>query len=939
MVFVFMFEPHRAPANLDNPAEFVLGREPLNNITERIGTSLEIREYQVFNNAALAVHNWIPDPSFEPTVLRYKFRAVGGSSTEIALNNTADSEADATLGGTVTDGFFDGATVRVYRRPANGAFTQVRTGTVQNYFASSGNSYRITLTTSGPSVQTGDLVFLETDRLLVTGLDPVSAASMNLNDWQEVGAPASWGLIPHSAFNPLVAGAPDFPGDTFLRIQNTGSGTVGASTFMAGSPDDNFNSLEPGRQYRVRLWLRQSGMVAPSVTTRFNGPYASISNTFSGITGTWSSYQFDFTAPARPTAGDGARFIIEFTGTGELFIDSVWLYPADEEPFSLRDEVMQELIDFQPGTLRNFAGWINEGYGRSLDAFTRWDEESPRVWSRGGRDAPLYYNLPKFLPLCRDLGTIPWLLISPSFSEDEWRGLIEYLAAPYDPLVDTPATKPWAARRYEQGQIAPWTDEFPSIRIEFGNETWNEVYDPWTFTGEDYGRMFQYFMDDLAANSPYWTAAEPSLEFILGGFVEFPEIDEHGAQAITQAPAADFVGVAGYTGGFETGLLLGGGTINDDGYREVLRHPAYYQQALINRQEATRQQLAGMGVNYELVMYEGGPGYPLPSPTMLFDPSQEAYGKSLAGGVAALDIVQLHRRFGFPFQSFYNFESGFNYASHTELDLTPYRQHPVWTALQLFNEHVAGEQAAAIRVKAPHTPMPEISEGGFTIIPALEALPLVAAYPYLDGSNYHVVLISRKLEGVTPVTLHLPLESTTQVTRRRLVGDPRDTNIDTQNISVLTDSVSTSEFPLVRVELDPGTVQILSFENATFPVVTNPTVRVFRAYDQPPLTMEPAAIFTVVFSQPVTGFTASDVIIQGNTQPQTVTVEPEANSNGAAFRITLDGLQNLGQVGLSIPAGAAQDSDSRPNLASNLDGEIVTYSLTTAPSADWLRYE
>ena len=75
----------------------------------------------------------------------------------------------------------------------------------------------------------------------------------------------------------------------------------------------------------------------------------------------------------------------------------------------------------------------------------------------------------------------PWLQVEPHFSPAEWQGLVEYLAAPYVPGVDTPVKKPWAYKRHQQGQTAPWTDRFQQIDFEIGNETWNSLFRPWVF--------------------------------------------------------------------------------------------------------------------------------------------------------------------------------------------------------------------------------------------------------------------------------------------------------------------------------------------------------------------------------------------------------------------------------------------------------------------------
>ena len=57
-------------------------------------------------------------------------------------------------------------------------------------------------------------------------------------------------------------------------------------------------------------------------------------------------------------------------------------------------------------------------------------------------------------------GANPWLQVEQYMSEEELLGFVEYIAAPYNPAKDSPLLKPWAAKRYAQGQPAPWTDMF-----------------------------------------------------------------------------------------------------------------------------------------------------------------------------------------------------------------------------------------------------------------------------------------------------------------------------------------------------------------------------------------------------------------------------------------------------------------------------------------------
>ena len=93
--------------------------------------------------------------------------------------------------------------------------------------------------------------------------------------------------------------------------------------------------------------------------------------------------------------------------------------------------------------------------------------------------------------------------------EEEWEALIEYLGVPYDPGIDTPASKPYAYKRYVQrgDNGTPWTDEFREILVELGNESWHngnrfpqwDGFGPpnWVHAGgKEYGLFAKYIFDE-----------------------------------------------------------------------------------------------------------------------------------------------------------------------------------------------------------------------------------------------------------------------------------------------------------------------------------------------------------------------------------------------------------------------------------------------------------
>jgi hypothetical protein len=86
-------------------------------------------------------------------------------------------------------------------------------------------------------------------------------------------------------------------------------------------------------------------------------------------------------------------------------------------------------------------------------------------------------------------------------------------------------------------------------------------------------------------------------------------------------------------------------------------------------------------------------------------------------------------------------------------------------------------------------------------------------------------------------------------------------------------------------------------------------------------------VFTVTFSESVTGFTASDLTRGGSSSGGTAAV----TGSGASYEISLTGAVTDGTVTFSIAAGRAQDLAGNNNTASTSADNSVTYD-STAPA-------
>jgi ribosomal protein L24E/UDP-3-O-acyl-N-acetylglucosamine deacetylase len=112
---------------------------------------------------------------------------------------------------------------------------------------------------------------------------------------------------------------------------------------------------------------------------------------------------------------------------------------------------------------------------------------------------------------------------------------------------------------------------------------------------------------------------------------------------------------------------------------------------------------------------------------------------------------------------------------------------------------------------------------------------------------------------------------------------------------------------------------------AVTPEATRPSVTVNQASGQEDPTDEPAVDFTVVFSEPVTGFTGSDVTIggtAGGTKTATVT------GSGTTYNVAVSGMTSDGTITVSVPEGKAVDAAGNGNTASTSTDNTVTYENT-----------
>jgi hypothetical protein len=125
-----------------------------------------------------------------------------------------------------------------------------------------------------------------------------------------------------------------------------------------------------------------------------------------------------------------------------------------------------------------------------------------------------------------------------------------------------------------------------------------------------------------------------------------------------------------------------------------------------------------------------------------------------------------------------------------------------------------------------------------------------------------------------------------------------------------------------------------STDNTVVYDVTAPTVTINQAGGQSdPATSSPIN-FTVVFSEPVTGFATGDVTITGtafgpNSLPMGVVTQIAPN-DGTTYNVAVSGMNTSGTVVVTIAAGVAVDAATNANAASTSSDNTVQFNQPAA---------
>lgn len=504
----------------------------------------------------------------------------------------------------------------------------------------------------------------------------------------------TWSLEPHEANSPV-----EDKGETFLRVALQAGERVSLGGHVYAGTGQTWYDVLDTKPYQLDVWLRQQG--EGSVTFKVldfyaRGPNAIAPKVLQG-SDQWQHFAVPFTPPAIQTGNQPGRIVLELEGPGIFDVDNFRVYRTDTAFLDYSEQEYTALKTSGMQALRTH-GLIKTGR-RTYDL--------EQLTNPGGVSSAAFATkqntLPQTLKMMQKAGVQPWLQIEPHLSEQEWAGLIEYLAASYQPGQDTPQSRPWAYKRVQQGQTMPWIKAFDRIYIELGNETWNRLFRPWTFepmvdavtrepytAGQVYGLYQEYVISQLK-QTPAWREAslDTKVEFVLGGWSGF----RFGIDAAKESPSSQHLTYAAYIGGWDAGDNALPDTASS--YQKLLRYPAKVERHAAKQAKQVAQLNAESGRTLQIGTYEAGPGYTrngLNNAKVSAEQAdaQERVMKSQAAGVATLDAFLAQASQGYRLQNYFTFGAGDYWTSHAPW----YRggqAYPAWKAISLFNQLSSGQ--------------------------------------------------------------------------------------------------------------------------------------------------------------------------------------------------------------------------------------------------------
>jgi len=319
---------------------------------------------------------------------------------------------------------------------------------------------------------------------------------------QDTHTPDSWDIFGAKTAERTLLSVPDDSGQASLHLVAPDRAGPADSVILSQAIDPaKLARQKESDIYKVELWMRQEQVQDASVRIWLSGDFQSFGTTIDHVGSTWKKYSHTFVVPkSQIMTSKSVRFNISFSGTGELWLDKVFLGQPGQTVSGLEDALSQEIQAAQPSVLR--LAYLTLG-GTRLPSF-QWAKKP-------GNEAPVYQDgfweyqgsqsLATALELARSARSSPWLTIHSGMGETELLGLLEYLAGPI--------TSNFGNLRMSQGEILPWSDSFDQIYLEFSDPEQQ-------FASDSIRTAWVDWMIQVVRQSPYYNELKNKLVFVDG---------------------------------------------------------------------------------------------------------------------------------------------------------------------------------------------------------------------------------------------------------------------------------------------------------------------------------------------------------------------------------------------------------------------------------------
>lgn len=116
-----------------------------------------------------------------------------------------------------------------------------------------------------------------------------------------------------------------------------------------------------------------------------------------------------------------------------------------------------------------------------------------------------------------------------------------------------------------------------------------------------------------------------------------------------------------------------------------------------------------------------------------------------------------------------------------------------------------------------------------------------------------------------------------------------------------------------------------------FNVANPPTVTLNQAANQADPALTAPVYFTAIFSEPITGFEATDIQLSGTANPSMTAISELSPNDGTTFQLEVSGMNADGTVIAAIPQGAVFNALGAANLPSTSTDNVIDFYISNPP--------